>query len=151
MDHIGKTHLLITFVVSPDKVDEADRLVASHGSWIAQTHYKDGDKALLSYTFSMGPELGNPLDPSSEPTGNTRYVINEIYESEAGITDHWQQVVEPGLWGHNCSALVGRLETREDRCLLLLVHQHLEVFDLVNDHFNHAWCVRLKICTRLGN
>ena len=91
MDHIGKTHLLITFVVSPDKVDEADRLVASHGSWMSETHYKDGDKALLSYSFSMGPELSNPLDPSSEPTGSTRYVLNEIYESEAGITDHWQQ------------------------------------------------------------
>jgi len=91
MDYTGKTQLLITFVVSPDKAAETDRLVASHGSWMAETHYKDGEKALLSYSFSKGPELSNPLDPSSEPTGNMRYVLNEIYESQAGITDHWQQ------------------------------------------------------------
>jgi hypothetical protein len=27
----------------------------------------------------------------SEATGNTRYVLNEIYESPDGIADHWQQ------------------------------------------------------------
>jgi len=91
MSHKGKCQLLITFVVTPDKVAEVDRLVASHGSWMAETHHRQGPKALLSYNFSKGPELKNPLDPSSAPTGNTRYVLNEIYESPAGIEDHWQQ------------------------------------------------------------
>ena len=54
-------------------------------------HHRQGPKALLSYNFSKGPELKNPLDPSSAPTGNTRYVLNEIYESPEGIADHWQQ------------------------------------------------------------
>lgn len=87
----GKTQLLITFVVTPDKVEEVDRLADSHGAWMAQTHHQEGPKALLSYNLSKGPELENPLDPGSAPTGNTRYVLNEIYESPAGIEDHWQQ------------------------------------------------------------
>jgi hypothetical protein len=94
MAHKGKTQLLITFVATPDQVPEIDRIVASHGEWMAETHHRDGAKALLTYNFSKGPELSNPLDPSSEPTGNTRYVLNEIYESPAGIADHWQQAQE---------------------------------------------------------
>jgi hypothetical protein len=89
--HNGKSQLLITFVVTPDKVAEVDRLVASHGSWMGEGHHRQGPKALLSYEFSKGPELKNPLDPTSTPTGNSRYVLNEIYESPAGIEDHWQQ------------------------------------------------------------
>lgn len=91
MADTGKIQLLITFVATPDKVAEVDRLVSSHAAWMAETHYREGSKALLSYNFSKGPELANPLDPGSEPTGNTRYALNEIYESAEGIADHWQQ------------------------------------------------------------
>ena len=38
----GKTQLLITWVASPDKVAEMDRLVESHGSWMAKTHDREG-------------------------------------------------------------------------------------------------------------
>ena len=91
MAQLGKAHLLITFVAPADKVAEIDRLVASHGAWMAETHQRSGPKALLSYGFSKGPELSNPMDPSSASTGNTRYVLSEIYESAAGIEDHWAQ------------------------------------------------------------
>jgi hypothetical protein len=87
----GKNQLLITFVATPEKVGETDRLVASHAAWMAETHHREGSKALLSYNFSKGPELANSLDPGSEATGNTRYVLNEIYDSPDGIADHWQQ------------------------------------------------------------
>ena len=87
----GKIQLLITFVATPDKVSELDRIVASHGAWMAASHHRQGPKALLSYNFSKGPELANALDPTSDATGNTRYVLQEIYESPAGIEDHWQQ------------------------------------------------------------
>jgi hypothetical protein len=87
----GKTQLLVTFVATPDQVAEIDRMVESHGSWMAKTHHRDGANALLSYNFSKGPELENPLDPSSKSTGNTRYVLNEIYESPAGIEEHWRE------------------------------------------------------------
>jgi hypothetical protein len=93
----GKSQLLITFVAVPEQVGEVDRLVASHAKWMEETHHREGSKALLSYNFSKGPELANPLDPSSEATGNTRYVLDEIYESPEGIEDHWQQA--QASWG----------------------------------------------------
>ena len=96
MANKGKTQLLITVVASPDKVSEVDRLVESHGSFMAKTHDRDGANALLSYDLSKGPELENPLDPSSKSTGNTRYVLNEIYDSPAGVENHWRQTQE--LW-----------------------------------------------------
>ena len=108
MAHKGKSQLLITFVVTPDKVAEVDRLVASHGSWMAEGHHRQGPKALLSYDFSKGPELKNALDPTSAPTGNTRYVLSEIYESPAGIADHWQQAQKS--W-RDFSAMVAVIST----------------------------------------
>jgi hypothetical protein len=90
MANKGKTQLLITFVATPDKVSEVDRLVESHGSYMAKTHDRDGSHALVSYDLSKGPELENPLDPSSQSTGSTRYVISEVYTSPAGIENHWR-------------------------------------------------------------
>jgi hypothetical protein len=91
MAQVGKAHLLITFVAPAAKVAEIDRLVASHGAWMAETHQRSGPKALLSYSFSKGPELSNPMDPSSASNGSTRYVLSEVYESAAGIQNHWEQ------------------------------------------------------------
>jgi len=56
---------------------------------MAQSHYREGEKALLRYNVVKGPELSNPWDPSSDPTGNTCFVLMEVYESEAGVEDHW--------------------------------------------------------------
>ena len=91
MNYKGKVHL--TFVFKTGDVTEADRLFASHNAWMAKTHHRDGDKALLSYNVSKGKDLSNPLDPGSAPTGKTVYVLDEIYESPAGIADHWQQAM----------------------------------------------------------
>ena len=126
MAHKGKIQLLITFVATPDKVAEVDRLVASHGAWIAEGHHRQGPKALLSYNFSKGPELKNPLDPASAPTGNTRYVLNEIYESPAGIADHWQQIPEvlagfSGDGGHPRQLQPPDTARRRDRTVALLM------------------------------
>jgi hypothetical protein len=84
MANKGKTQPLITWVASSDKVSEVDRLVESHGSFMAKIHDRDGSNALLSYDLSKGPELENPLDPSSRSTGSTRYVLSEVYSSPAG-------------------------------------------------------------------
>jgi hypothetical protein len=54
------------------------------------THHRKGDKALLSYNVSKAPELSNPLDVNSAPTGNTCFILSEIYETNAGVTDHFQ-------------------------------------------------------------
>ena len=34
------------------------------------------------------------MDPSSEPTGNTTFVVDEVYETPAGISGHWQDTTE---------------------------------------------------------
>jgi hypothetical protein len=57
-------------------------------------HPREGDVALLEYTVSKGPELSNPLDPGSEPTGRTIFVLDEYYESPAGIARHWQDATD---------------------------------------------------------
>ena len=93
MSHMGKSHLVIMFTVGPDDVAEGDRLFASHGEFM-KGHPREGDVALLDYSVSKGPELSNPLDPNSEPTGNTIFVIDEYYESPAGIARHWQDTTE---------------------------------------------------------
>ncbi len=90
MSHMGKSHLIIMFTVGPDDVAEGDRIFASHGEWM-KGHPREGDLALRDYTISKAPELSNPLDPTSAPTGKTTFVIDEYYESGAGIANHWQE------------------------------------------------------------
>ena len=89
MSQLGKTRLVITWIVRPEDVAEADRLFESHAKWMTG-HPREGNTALLAYSISKGPELANPMDPSSSPTGNTMYVLDEVYESPAGIDAHWQ-------------------------------------------------------------
>ncbi len=91
MAHKGKIQLLFTITASADQVAEGDRLFRSHGPWIESTHHRTGDKALISYDVSKAAELKNPLDPNSGTTGNTCFILNEIYESEAGVADHFAQ------------------------------------------------------------
>jgi hypothetical protein len=79
MSQTGKSHLIIMFTVGPDEVAEGDRIFASHAEWMKR-HPREGDVALLDYTVSKGPELSNPMDPNSEPTSNTIFVIDEYYE-----------------------------------------------------------------------
>jgi hypothetical protein len=93
MDYRGKVHLTFIFKTDPANVAEGDRLFASHNAWMARTHHREGDKALLTYNVSKGADPSNPLDPASTPTGKTVYVLDEIYESPAGIADHWQQAM----------------------------------------------------------
>ncbi len=93
MDYRGTIHLNLVFKANQADVAEGDDLFASHNNWMAKTHHRDGDKALLAYNVSKGDDLFNSLDPSSSPTGKTVYVLDEIYESSAGIADHWQQAM----------------------------------------------------------
>ncbi|MDA1185933.1 MAG: hypothetical protein O2930_14980 [Acidobacteria bacterium] len=91
MANEGKIQLIFTITAPPELVEEGDRIFRSHAPWIESTHHRTGDKALLSYNVSKAPELKNPLDPSAGVTGSTCFVLNEIYESEAGIADHFAQ------------------------------------------------------------
>ena len=91
MAHNGKIQLIYAIVAPPDQVKEGDRIFASHAPWMKSTHHRDGNKALLTYDVSKAPELSNPLDPNSAPTGNTVFILSEVYETGAGVTDHFGQ------------------------------------------------------------
>jgi hypothetical protein len=97
MTYHGKTQLIGIFIAPPDQVAEGDRIFKSHGAWMEASHHRTGEKALLSYNVSKGPELSNPADPNSAPTGNTCFLLSEIYESNAGVVDHFKQGNEN--WG----------------------------------------------------
>lgn len=109
MSHQGKIQLTIIITATPDLVAEGDRIFESHAKWMAESHHRDGEKALLRYNLVKGPELENPLDPSSAETGNTSFTLMEVYESEAGVADHWRMGAEtwndfPALadWAGRC-------------------------------------------------
>lgn len=109
MAHRGKIQLTYVIVAPPDQVEEGDRIFQSHAPWMEATHHRDGDKALLSYNVSKAPELSNPMDANSAPTGNTCFVLTEIYETEAGVADHfeqamanWQDFPALGEWLQRC-------------------------------------------------
>ncbi len=63
---MGKSHLVVMFTVGPDDVPEGDRIFASHAEWM-KGHSREGDVALL---------------------------IDEYYESPAGIARHWQDAMD---------------------------------------------------------
>jgi len=93
VSNIGKTHIIIMWTMGAQDVAEGDRIFASHGEWM-KGHPRQGDTALLSYSISKGPELSNPLDPTSEETGNTIFVLDEVYEAPAGVARHWQDAMD---------------------------------------------------------
>lgn len=93
MAHRGKTQLTVVITAPPDQVAEGDRIFQSHAPWMKSTHHRDGDKALLSYDVSKGPESSNLMDPNAPPTGNTTFILSEVYESPAGVADHFEQAM----------------------------------------------------------
>lgn len=108
----GKVLLNYVIVAPEDAVEEGKRLFASHNPWMERTHHREGDKALVSYDVAIAPELSNPFDPDSEPTGRTVFVLTEVYETGAGVDDHFRQADES--W-EDFPALVewlGRCEVR---------------------------------------
>jgi hypothetical protein len=99
----GTSHLVIMWTVEGEDEGEWDRLFASHGRWMVD-HPRKGDTALLSYTISKGPELTNPMDPASEATGKLIYVLDEYYQTPAGVTRHWQEAMSG--WAEDLAAVV---------------------------------------------
>ena len=109
MSHHNKIQLTAIIVAPPDQVKEGDRIFRSHAPWMEATHHRAGAKALLSYNVSKAPELSNPMDLNSVPTGNTCFILTEIYETEAGVADHFQQATTGwkdfpalGQWMEKC-------------------------------------------------
>ena len=97
MTYHDKIQLNAIIIAPADQAAEGDRLFKSHGVWMEATHHRTGEKALLSYNVSKAPELSEPTDLNSAPTGNTCFILSEIYESKAGVLDHFKQTHEN--WG----------------------------------------------------
>lgn len=109
MAYRDKTQLTLIVIAPPDQVEEGDRIFRGHAPWLEATHHRSGANALLSYNVSRAPELSNPMDLNSAPTGNTCFVLTEIYETKAGVADHFQQSVASwkdfpalGQWMEKC-------------------------------------------------
>lgn len=94
MANVGKTQLIYVMLCPDAHAEEGKRLFASHGPWMEATHHREGSKALISYNLSYGPELSDSVDPGSEPTGRTMFVLSEIYETPDGVEDHFAQADE---------------------------------------------------------
>jgi hypothetical protein len=62
------------------------------------THHHTGPQALLSYDVSEMNELTNPTDLKSKPTGNVIFILSEIYESDAGVEDHFARTPDWKDW-----------------------------------------------------
>ena len=109
MSYHDKTQLTAIIIASPDQAEEGERIFRSHAPWMESTHHRAGPKALLSYNVSKVPELSNPWDLNSPPTGNTCFILTEIYESPAGVADHFEQAAASwadfsalGKWMEKC-------------------------------------------------
>jgi hypothetical protein len=87
----GCIQLIYVIIAPPDQANEGDRIFRSHQTWMEATHHRSGPKALLSYDVSKTSELSNPADPDSLPTGNTIFILSEVYRTEAGVADHYEQ------------------------------------------------------------
>ena len=94
MSQTGKIQLVIIATATPKQAEEGIRIFNSHVGWMGKTHHRDGEKALLNYNVSMAPELSNPMDASSTPTGNTNFILTEVYETMTGVEDHFSQAQE---------------------------------------------------------
>ena len=114
MANHGKIQHTLVIIASPNEVEEGDRIFRSHAAWIEATHHREGQKALLSYDVSKGPDLSDPLD-SHSATGNTVFVLSEVYQSEAGVDDHleqaqskWEDFPALGAWMQRCTVTAVR-------------------------------------------
>jgi hypothetical protein len=112
MAHKGKTQLTFIIIAPPDQVAEGDRIFRSHAFWMEGSHHRNGDTALLSYDVSKAPELSNPMDPSSAATGNTCFVLTEVYETPAGVAEHfrqaeasWKEFPALAAWMEKCKVI----------------------------------------------
>ena len=87
----NEIRFMVTSICPAAQAAEGDRLYRSHIDWMKGTHHREGPKALLSYDVSKTPELSDPFDLASKPTGNTVFCLTEVYNTDAGVVDHFAQ------------------------------------------------------------
>ena len=100
----GMFQLSVIAVVPANLVAEGEQIYEALMKWMAETHPRTGDKALLHYSLTQGPELSNPMDITSPPSGNTCFGWSEVYASRAGLENHfalgaqWKEVPRLMAW-----------------------------------------------------
>ena len=110
MAYDGKVQLTFIINAPNDLVAEGNRLFDTHAVWMEKTHHRDGEKALHVYNVSRAPVLSNPMDIASASTDRTNFVLMEIYESEAGVLDHYAQAQASWSEFQNFVAWLGKCE-----------------------------------------
>ncbi len=87
----NEVRFMVSSICPADQVAEGDRIYRSHIDWMKGTHHHEGPKALISYDVSKSVELSDPFDLTSKPTGNTVFLLTEVYGNEAGVVDHFER------------------------------------------------------------
>ena len=78
-DYTGKAEFFMAFKCPAEHEAEGDRFFARHAEWMARTHPKDGELALLQYTLSK----------AHDDEGNALFLLAEVYETMAGVDNHY--------------------------------------------------------------
>ena len=84
----NKKQLQFIWIFKPELTDVAKRVAEDHVKWMNETHTKEGHKALLMLNWSIGPEFKDGVE-----TGNLSLILTEIYETQAGIDDHFEKAL----------------------------------------------------------
>ena len=96
--YAGKTQLTRMWVYKAEYAQKMGENIAVHTKWMQETHYREGDKALHFLNWSSAPEIKD-----GEETGNITFVLTEVYETTAGVDDHFQQAQETMSLPHDLS------------------------------------------------
>ena len=86
VDYAGCAQWSYLLVCPAEFEAEGDRLTAAHTQWMASTHDREGDRALLFRLVTKGPH------PSRKDA--VVFALTEVYRSRAGLDDHLRQVQE---------------------------------------------------------
>jgi hypothetical protein len=84
--------------------------------------------------LGKAPELFNPLHINSAPTGNTYFILSEIYETNAGVTDHFQ--MSQSSWP-NFPAIIKWME----KCTV----KKLPAAPIINSLWSTGWRARFGV------
>jgi len=96
--YAGKTQLTRMWVYKAEYAQRMEENIAVHTKWMQETHHREGDKALHFLNWSSAPEIKD-----GEETGNITFVLTEVYETTAGVDDHFQQAQETLSLPHDLS------------------------------------------------
>ena len=115
MSNKDKIMIAMQVIAGAEEVEEAKALFASHAEFMKATHHREGELKLISYDVSHTPEFLDPLSPNPTPSGNTIFLMVEVYETMAGVEDHWRLGMQQ--W-----ADIGQMMNFMEKCKVTIFH-----------------------------